>query len=371
MSQVILGLTGFYLEPAAALIVEGRLAAAFFEDEVASRSAAGAFPSQAVARCLSAAGLGPSDVGYIGFGDKPRARFRRVVETGVQCGGRSSFSQSLLPWLRTRLHVASLLRAEVAPNFQGAILFAEHHEALAAAAYFASPWSDAAFMSLDGIGEYAAGAIGIGQGNRINITHQARFPHGLGVLHSACCLHLGLNPAARTDPLTPWANGGSPRFRDRLLRDAVELRTNGSIYLRPTHFDFSSGGRLVTPNLDRLFEGTSPSTTSHTNREPDQRERDVAASVLAVIEEAALRTAQYLRQQHARDHLVVAGMRTPGWLARVHGAGIFANVWTPPATAASSAAAGAAWLVHHHVLGAPRVPASARAAEPEPLGALP
>ena len=349
MSPPILGVTGYYLEPAAAVLVEGRLAAAWKEETLAGRPVAPGFPLLAVQRCLADAALSVTDLGYVGFADRPLSRFQRVV-THSAAGGLKSFRQAMIPWLQSRLHVAAHLRRDLGTGCRAAVLFTDYHEALAAAAFFASPFEAAAVITLDGLGARSTGALGQGRGARLELSHMLPGPHSLSLFLQAVANVTTTAPLGRD--VHRQAEQGQPRFRDLLLEAVLDLRPDGSFRLRSEALDFSSGVPKWRPKLQGLLSGTG-----------EQHQCDLIASAWAVCREVTGRAARHALQQTGQRRLAVGGEWTPHWLDHdaLRSSGQVDEIWSPSG-AAASAAAGAAWLLHHHVLAAPRSLASVVAA---------
>lgn len=341
MSSPILGVTGYYLEPAAALLVDGRLAAAWREETLASRPVAAGFPVLAVQRCLADAGLSVADLGYIGFADRPLSRFQRVV-TNSAVGGLQAFRQAVMPWLQTRLHVAAHLRRDLGTGCRAAVLFTDYHEAFAAAAFFGSPFEAAAVITLDGLGARSTGAMGHGKGARLELSHVLTGPHSLSLLLQAVASLHAATPLGRD--AFRLAEQGQPRFRDVLLEEVLDLRPDGSFRLRSEALDFSTGIPKWRPRLQGLLSGAG-----------EHHQCDLFASAWAVCREVAGRAARHLLEQTGLRRLVVGGDWTPRWLdpEPLRAGGQVDEVWSPSG-AAATAASGAAWLLHHHVLAAPR-----------------
>lgn len=342
MIPPILGITGYYLEPAAAVLVDCHVRAAYREADLVGRPVSGGFPSRAVARCLQDAGLTSNDIAYVGFADRPQARFRQVIAKSAGAGF-AGFRQAVLPWLKSWLHVGALLRRDLVSGSRAAVLYADFHEALLAAAYFSSPFPEAAVLTLDGVGTHTGGAIGVGQGGRVRLTQRLPGPFSLPALMVAVAdaVKLSLRPVDWRE----LAQRGTPRFEDLFWQRVLEAHADGS-------FRWRSG--LI------IAQGTGPSLDASLRQQlmttDDRTRADIVASVWSICRELTRRAALHALARTGLRQLAVAGDWTVHWIDAnaLHATGDVDAIWIPPGTPAS-AAAGVAWLVHHHVLAAPRV----------------
>ncbi|MEC9096026.1 MAG: carbamoyltransferase N-terminal domain-containing protein, partial [Planctomycetota bacterium] len=212
----ILGLSAFYHDSAAALVVDGQIVAAAQEERFTRKKHDSDFPSRAIEYCLQEAGLSAAEIDYVGFYDKPFMKFERLLETYLSYApaGFSSFSKAMPLWLRQKLHLPREIRKGLGRQYKKRIVFTEHHQSHAASAFFPSPFETAAVVTLDGVGEWATASIGIGEGNNIRLTHELHFPHSLGLLYSAFTYYCGFRVNSGEYKLMGLAPYGEPLYAD-------------------------------------------------------------------------------------------------------------------------------------------------------------
>lgn len=350
----VLGLSAYYHDAAAALVVDGRVVAAAQEERFTRRKHDPAFPSHAVASCLASAGLSPADVDFVAFHEKPLRRFERIVETAVAFApsGFRSFAAAMPGWLRDKLRMPRSIASSL-PGYRRRVLFLEHHVSHAASAFFPSPFEDAAILTLDGVGEWATATLGHGRGGRVELTHEQRFPHSAGLLYTAFTTAAGFRANSGEHKLMGLAPYGEPRFVPLILERLVDLKEDGSLRLDLSYFDFCRGLRMTSPRFDRLFGPP---------RRPEdpitQRELDLAASIQCVVEEVVLRSARHLHARTGARRLCLAGGVALNAVAngRLAREGPFEAIWIQPAAGDAGGALGAALFVWHQLLGNPRAP---------------
>lgn len=349
----ILGLSAWYHDSAAALVVDGRVVYASQEERHSRIKHDAAFPHAAIRAALRHAGLTPADLDYVSWYEKPLLRFERLLETYLAYapGGYGSFSRAMPPWLRRKQFVAPEIHRAL-PGFQGKLVFTEHHEAHAASAFFPSPFEEAAILTLDGVGEWSCASHGAGRGNKIELTHAQRFPHSLGLLYSAFTYFTGFSVNGDEYKVMGLAPFGEPRFVDRILSQLVDLKPDGSLRLDLSFFSFAQGLTMTSPRFDALFGGPP--------RRPEQpvtqREMDLAASVQKVTEMAVMGAAQHVHEATGLRRLCLAGGVALNCVAngRVLRAGPFEDIWIQPAAGDAGGALGAALFTWHQLLGRPR-----------------
>lgn len=352
----ILGVSAFYHDSAAALIVDGRIVAAAQEERFTRRKHDQHFPSQAVSYCLSEAGLTPSDLDFVGFYDKPLAKFDRLVATYAAFApvGFGSYLKAMPRWLSAKLHLPAEIDSALGHGFHGRYAFADHHESHAASAFFPSPFEEAAILTLDGVGEWATTTMGVGQGNRVRLTHEIRFPHSLGLLYSAFTYYTGFRVNSGEYKVMGLAPYGEPRFKDLILEHLIHVRDDGSFWMDQRYFNYCQGMTMTSERFHRLFGGPP--------RDPEslvtQREMDLAASVQAVCEDVMLKCAHHVHRVTGQKNLVMAGGVALNCVGngRILRDGPFERIWIQPAAGDAGGALGAAQLIWHHVLSQPRVP---------------
>ncbi len=350
----ILGISAFYHDSAAALVIDGAVAAAAQEERFTRKKHDHRFPQRAVNYCLTEAGLGPDQLDYVVFYDKPYLKFERLLETYLAYApaGFRSFLQAMPLWLRQKLYLPREISRRLEQRYKKRYLFTEHHESHAASAFFPSPFEQAAILTLDGVGEWATASYGYGCGNRITLTHETRFPHSLGLLYSAFTYFTGFRVNSGEYKLMGLAPYGEPKYVDLILDRLVDLRPDGSIWLDMSYFNYCQGLTMTSRKFARLF-GRPP-------RRPDspitQQDMDLAASVQQVTEQAMLLAARHVHAETGMRNLCLAGGVALNCVGngRILREGPFESIWIQPAAGDAGGALGAAWFVWHQLLDKPR-----------------
>jgi carbamoyltransferase len=350
----ILGISAFYHDSAAALVVDGDIVAAAQEERFTRKKHDPGFPSLAVQYCLNEAGLTASDLDYIVFYEKPLRKFERLLETYLAFApkGFRSFSMAMPVWLKEKTRQPQIIREGVGASDKTPIVFTDHHESHAASAFFPSPFDDAAILTLDGVGEWTTTTAGVGVGNKIRLTKELRFPHSLGLLYSAFTYYCGFKVNSGEYKLMGLAPYGRPVYVDRILGELAELKPDGSLWLNMEYFNYCQGLTMTGPKFDRLFGGPA--------RKPDstleQRHMDLAASVQRVTEDCLLRMGRHVHELTGATRLVMAGGVALNCVAngRLLREGPFEHVWIQPAAGDAGGALGAALFVWHQLLDKPR-----------------
>ncbi|MDE2906539.1 MAG: carbamoyltransferase [Acidobacteriota bacterium] len=349
----ILGISAFYHDSAAALVVDGDIVAAAQEERFTRRKHDHSFPVHAIRYCLDEAGIAPEALDYVGFYDKPFLKLERLLETYLSFAPRGfrSFLRFVPLWAKQKLHLPREI-ARGLPGYRRQIVFTEHHESHAASAFFPSPYDEAAILTLDGVGEWATTAYGVGRGNRIELTHEIRFPHSLGLLYSAFTYFTGFKVNSGEYKLMGLAPYGEPKYVDRIRDHLIDLKPDGSFRLDMSYFDYCQGLRMTSRRFDALFGGPP--------RRPEapitEREMDIAASIQAVTEEAMLRAARHVHAETGMRNLCLAGGVALNCVGngRVLREGPFDNVWIQPAAGDAGGALGVALFIWHQLLDHPR-----------------
>ncbi|MCP4204094.1 MAG: carbamoyltransferase [bacterium] len=353
MPTRILGLSAFYHDSAACLVIDGKIIAAAQEERFSRVKFDADFPRRAIGYCLEEGELSSaSDLDAVVFYDKPILKFQRLLETYLAYApnGLPSFLEAMPLWMRKKLRTRDLLRREL--DFEGPIYFTEHHESHAASAFFPSPFEEAAIVTADGVGERATASIGVGRGNQISILEELHFPHSLGLLYSAFTTFCGFKVNSGEYKLMGLAPFGEPKYVDRILNDLVHLYDDGSLRLNLKYFAYCTSLRMTNRLFAELFDGPA--------RLPEaaitQREMDLARSVQAVTERAMLGMARRARAMTESPNLVLAGGVALNCVAngRIVREGSFDNVWIQPAAGDAGGALGAALFVHHQLNGGGR-----------------
>jgi len=352
----ILGISAFYHDSAAALLIDGRLVAAAQEERFSRRKHDARFPESAIAYCLSEANLAASRLDFIAFYEKPLRKLERIVETHVAHAPRGlrQFLRAMPAWLANKLDVGSVIRRRLGSRSGPCQrpVFVAHHESHAARAFYPSPFDEAAILTSDGVGEWATACLGIGRGNRVRLTRELRFPHSLGLLYSAATAFCGFRVNADEYKLMGLAPYGRPRIVDALLANAVDLKADGSLRLNMDYFPFCHRLAMTSRRFERLMGG-KPRRAG----EPiTERDADLAASVQWIVEESVLRMARFLHATHPARAVCLAGGVALNCAAngRLIREGPFEQVWVQPAAGDAGGAIGAAWFVWHQLLERPR-----------------
>jgi carbamoyltransferase len=350
----ILGLSAFYHDSAAALVVDGHIVAAAQEERFSRIKHDAAFPTRAMAYCLKEARLNPNQLDYIAFYDKPLAKFERLLETYLTHApiGFRSFRLAMPLWLKDKLHMRRTIRRALGAPSQVRLIFTDHHESHAASAFFPSPFDQAAIVTLDGVGEWSTATLGIGEGNRVRLLDQIAFPHSLGLLYSAFTYYCGFKVNSGEYKLMGLAPYGKPVFEQAIRERLIDLKADGSFWLNMDYFQYCQGLTMTGRRFDRLFGGPPRPPESPL----EQRHMDLAASIQAVTEEAVLRIGRHVRQRTHMKNLVLAGGVALNCVAngRLLREGDFDDLWIQPAAGDAGGALGAALFVWHQLLEKPR-----------------
>jgi len=347
----ILGISAYYHDSAATLVVDGEVVAAAQEERFTRIKHDHGFPSHAIAYCLREAGLTAADLDYVGFYDKPFLKFERLLETylGFVPEGFRSFLKAMPLWLNQKLHLPREIRRELGGGFTKRIVFTEHHESHAASAFYPSPFEEAAIMTLDGVGEWATASFGAGRGNRVDLSHELRFPHSLGLLYSAFTYFTGFKVNSGEYKLMGLAPYGEPRYADLIIEKLLDLRADGSFRLNLEYFNYCQGLTMTSKRFDGLFGGPP--------RQPEspltQREMDLAASIQKVTEEVLMRMVRHVHAVTGMSNLCLAGGVALNCVGngRILREGPFDRVWIQPAAGDAGGALGVALFIWHQLLG--------------------
>ena len=358
MPKTVLGLSAFYHDSAACLLVDGKIAAAAQEGRFTRKKHDPEFPAHAARYCLAAGDLAAKDLDLVAFYDKPLLKFERLFETYLDYapGGFASFQKAMPLWLTNRLWMEETIRKEL--DTPARILFGDHHESHAASAFFPSPFEEAAILTMDGVGEWATSSLGLGKENTIDLVSELRFPHSIGLLYSAFTYFCGFKVNSGEYKLMGLAPYGVPKYADVIREKLVHVCDDGSIRLNMDYFDFASRLRMTGAGFGRLFGGPAREAESKLT----QREMDLAASVQEVTEEIVLKMARHVRKVTGAKYLCLAGGVALNCVAngRLLREGTFDDLWIQPAAGDAGGAVGAALAVWHRYLGMPRESAEAR-----------
>ncbi|MBD3224785.1 MAG: hypothetical protein GF313_08655 [Caldithrix sp.] len=342
----ILGISAYYHDSAAAIVKDGEIIAAAQEERFSRIKHDHAFPTQAVNYCLSKAGIQAKDLSSVSFYDKPFIKFNRILETYLTYAPRGlpSFLKAMPLWLKQKLWIPDLIAKEI--GYNGPVLFPEHHESHAASAFFPSPFTQAAFLTIDGVGEWATSSFGIGQNNRVSILKELHFPHSLGLLYSAFTSYCGFKVNSGEYKLMGLAPYGRSQYVQRIFDNLIDLRDNGSFKMNMKYFSYPFGLRMINNHFERLF--------GHPGRKPGepitQHYMDTARSVQEVTEEIMLRMARHVKNQTGQSNLCLAGGVALNCVGngKLLRSGLFDDIWIQPAAGDAGGALGAALIAWHH-----------------------
>ncbi len=372
----ILGISAFYHDSAACLVVDGEIIAAAQEERFTRIKHDYRFPGNAVQYCLKEAGVTPHQLDYVGFYDKPLLKFDRLLETYLDYtpAGFLSFLKAMPLWMKEKLWMPDVIATELArvagaedersakklaKQFQWKLLFGDHHESHAASAFYPSPFEEAAILTMDGVGEWATSSIGIGQGNDITLLKELRFPDSLGLLYSAFTYYTGFKVNSGEYKVMGLAPYGEPKYVPLIKEKLVKISEDGSLRMNQEYFGYSQGLRMTNGVFNKLFGGPP--------REPEskvtQREMDLARSIQEITEEVVLKMTRYAHRETGMKKLCMAGGVALNCVAngKILREGLFEDLWIQPAAGDAGGAVGIALATWHRYLGKSRV-------SPESLG---
>ena len=343
----ILGISAFYHDSAAALVHDGKIVAAAQEERFSRKKHDASFPARAAAWCLDVEDIGLEEVERVVFYDKPFLKFERLLETYLAFAptGFRSFRVATPIWVREKLFQRNLLHKSLGKlpggeHWNGKVLFTEHHQSHAASAFFASPFDEAAILTMDGVGEWCTTSIGLGCGNDLKIIKEIHFPHSLGLLYSAFTYYIGFKVNSGEYKVMGLAPYGEPRYARTILDNLIDLKEDGSFRLNLSYFDYCTGLTMTNTRFDALFGGAP--------RKPEerlaQREMDLAASIQAVTEEVVLRIGRSVARETGQKRLCMAGGVALNCVAngKLLRDGAFEDIWIQPAAGDAGGALGAA-----------------------------
>lgn len=344
----ILGISAFYHDSAACLVKDGVIVAAAQEERFTRKKHDADFPKQAIRYCLETSGLEAADLDVVSFYEKPFLKFERILETYLAYApfGLRSFLKAMPVWMKQKLWIKDLISKEL--NFNGKIIFPEHHEAHAASAFFPSPFSQAAFLTMDGVGEWATSSFGVGNGNRIDILKNIRFPHSLGLLYSAFTYYSGFRVNSGEYKVMGLAPYGEPKYKDLILSELIDLKEDGSFRLDMDYFNYCAGLTMTNERFHKLFGGKPRRPETRLS----QREMDLASSIQEVTEEVMLRMARHIRKVTGQKNLCLAGGVALNCVGngKILKENIFDNIWAQPAAGDAGGALGAALFAWYQYL---------------------
>ena len=346
----ILGISAYYHDSAAALVVDGEIIAAAQEERFSRKKHDAGFPEQAIQFCLQQADMDASELDLVGFYEKPLVKFERLLETYLSVAPRGfrSFVEFIPSWLKTKLQLPKEIRKGLDGKYKKRIIFTEHHQSHAASAYFPSPFDEAAILTIDGTGEWTTASVGIGKGNEIEILKEMKFPHSLGMLYSAFTHYCGFRVNSGEYKLMGLAPYGKPQFVDLIMDHLLDVKEDGSLKLQMQYFDYCHGLRMTNKRFERLFGKPARAPES----EFSQHYMDVAASIQKVTEIILLKMAAFAQNLTGCSNLCLAGGVALNCVAngRIIREGPFDDVWIQPAAGDAGGALGVALFTWHQLL---------------------
>jgi carbamoyltransferase len=366
----ILGISAFYHDSAACLVVDGEIIAAAQEERFTRIKHDHNFPVHAARYCLKEAGITAEEIDYVGFYDKPLLKFDRLLETYLDYApaGFRSFVKAMPLWMKEKLWMPDLIRTEMAKangidddraarkagkKFAWKLLFGDHHESHAASAFYPSPFEEAAILTIDGVGEWATSSMGIGRGNEITLLKELRFPDSLGLLYSAFTYYTGFKVNSGEYKVMGLAPYGEPKYVSLIRDHLAEVREDGSIRMNHEYFSYAQGLRMTNGAFDKLF-GARPRKAESLIT---QREMDLARSIQVITEEVMMKMVQHTHKETGMKRLCLAGGVALNCVAngRILREGPFADIWIQPAAGDAGGAVGIGLAIWHRYLGNERV----------------
>ena len=336
----ILGISAFYHDSAACLVQDGNIMSAAQEERFTRKKHDSSFPVNAIDFCLKDADLQFEDIDLVAYYDKPFITFERILETYLSFApiGIRSFIKSLPLWIKKKLWMKEVIRKEL--GYEGKIIFTEHHESHAASAFFPSPFQEAAFLTMDGVGEWTTASYGVGKGNNINILAEIKFPHSLGLLYSAFTYYTGFKVNSGEYKLMGLAPYGEPKYMDLIFKKLIDLKDDGSFRLNMDYFNYCAGLTMTNDKFHNIFGGPPRKPESRM----EQRHMDIARSIQEVTEEVVLRICRHIKKETGQKYLCLAGGVALNCVAngKLLQQGIFDDIWIQPAAGDAGAALGAA-----------------------------
>ena len=356
----ILGISAFYHDSAAALVVDGKIISAVQEERFSRKKHDARYPVNSINYILKDSGLKLNDIDHIVFFEKPFLKFERLLETYLAFAPRGfkSFSLSMPIWLREKLFQKKFLFDKLAQhddNFKDIekIKFSEHHYSHAASAFFPSPFDEAIVLTLDGVGEWATTTVAVGRNNDLEILKEIHFPHSIGLLYSAFTYYTGFKVNSGEYKVMGLAPYGEPKYKNLILKNLIDLKEDGSFRLNMKYFNYATGLTMTNQKFSNLF--------GHPVRDANkdkltQFHMDIAASVQAVTEEIVLKIVKSLSKEYKIKNLCLAGGVALNCVAngKILKEKIFNDIWIQPAAGDAGGSLGAALAYWHHELNEPR-----------------
>ena len=343
----ILGISAFYHDSAASLLINSEIIAAAQEERFSRKKHDSSFPFNSIKYVLKEKKLNLNDLDYVIFYEKPLLKFERLLKTYVSSApkGIQSYMRSIPLWLGEKIFQKKMIYHDlkkIDKNFNGynKIKFSEHHFSHAASAFYPSPFKEAIILTLDGVGEKATTTIAIGKENKIEIKKEIHFPHSLGLLYSAFTYYLGFKVNSGEYKVMGLAPYGMPKFKEIILKNLVEVREDGSFFLNMKYFNYQTGFTMISENFSKLFE----KPVRKRDQMLTQFHMDLAASIQVVLEEIILKICENVKMEYGITNLCLAGGVALNCVAngKILKKGIFENIWIQPAAGDAGGSLGAA-----------------------------
>jgi len=345
----ILGISAFYHDSAVCLIEDGEIIFAAQEERYTRKKHDSSFPINAIKDCFINSGITAENVDYVAFYDKPFLKFERILETYLAYAplGIRSFLMAMPLWIRKKLWIKELIRNEL--NYDNIIIFPEHHMSHAASGFFASPYQEAAFLTMDGVGEWATTSYGTGKGNEVQMLAEIQFPHSLGLLYSAFTYYTGFRVNSGEYKVMGLAPYGEPKYKDLILENLIDVQDDGSFKMNMDYFNYCAGLTMTSRKFHKLFGGPPRKPESNLT----QKEMDLARSVQEVTEEIVLKMARHVKKETGMDYLCLAGGVALNCVAngKLMRSGLFDDIWIQPAAGDAGGALGCALFTWYQYLG--------------------
>jgi carbamoyltransferase len=348
----VLGISAYYHDSAAALVVDGKVVAAAQEERFTRKKHDSGFPHQAIRACLEIGGVKAGQIDQVAFYDKPFLKFERLLETYLAFAPRgfASFRQALPIWVKDKLFQRSAILKELkrrSPrvSWEPKLLFSEHHLSHAASAFYPSPFERAAVLTMDGVGEWTTTSLALGDGRALKVLREIHFPHSLGLLYSAFTYYTGFKVNSGEYKVMGLAPYGVPRYAQKIREHLIDIKDDGSFRLNLDYFDYCTGLTMTNENFDALFGGPRRAPEDRLT----QREMDLAASIQVVTEEVVLKLAQGIARETGEKNLCLAGGVALNCVAngKLLRKKYYDRLWLQPAAGDAGGALGAALVAYH------------------------
>jgi carbamoyltransferase len=350
----ILGISAFYHDSAACIIKNGEIIAAAQEERFTRKKHDFSFPVNAINFCLEYAGIKSNELEIVAFYDKPFLKFERILETYLTYSpvGIKSFLKAMPLWIKEKIWMKELIKKEM--NYDGRILFPEHHESHAASAFYPSPFKEAAILTMDGVGEWTTTSYGFGKDNNIELFKEIKFPHSLGLLYSAFTYYTGFKVNSGEYKVMGLAPYGEPKFKQLIYDNLIDVKEDGSFRMNMDYFNYCAGLTMTNKKFDKLFGGEPRKPESKLT----QKEMDLARSLQEVTEEIVMKISNHAYYETGSTNLTLAGGVALNCVAngKLLTEGPFENIWIQPAAGDAGGALGAALSSWYGYLGNERQP---------------